>query len=89
MRNLALFLGVISLTMSILSQANTSLNEITSIVNEVKIGDQVWMVKNLNVDTFRNGDSIMHSKTEEEWEEADSNEIPAWCYYKNDPKKRS
>ncbi|MDA9986484.1 fibrobacter succinogenes major paralogous domain-containing protein [Crocinitomicaceae bacterium] len=86
MRKLALFLGAISLTMSILSQANTSLNEITSIVDEVKIGDQVWMVKNLDVDTFRNGDSIMHSKTEEEWDEADSNELPAWCYYKNDSK---
>jgi uncharacterized protein (TIGR02145 family) len=53
--------------------------------NEVKIGDQVWMTENLNVDVFRNGDTIFHAKTAEEWEEAGKNKQPAWCYYENDP----
>ena len=30
---------------------------------EVTIGSQVWMTKNLDVSTFRNGDPIPHAKT--------------------------
>jgi len=37
---------------------------------EVKIGTQVWMSKNLNVSTFKNGDPITEAKTNEEWEKA-------------------
>jgi uncharacterized protein (TIGR02145 family) len=51
----------------------------------VTIGDQVWMVENLNVDKFRNGDPIPHAQTEEEWQQAGENGQPAWCYYDNDP----
>jgi len=51
----------------------------------VTIGTQVWMTKNLNVSTFRNGDPIPQAKTNEEWEKAGENEQPAWCYYDNDP----
>lgn len=53
--------------------------------NEVKIGNQVWMTTNLNVSTFRNGDSIPEAKTDEEWINAGINHQPAWCYYNNDP----
>lgn len=52
----------------------------------VKIGNQVWMTKNLNVDKFRNGDPIPQAKTNEEWEIAGENEQPAWCYYNNNLK---
>jgi uncharacterized protein (TIGR02145 family) len=51
----------------------------------VKIGDQIWMVENLNVTTFRNGDSIPEAKTDEAWAAADMKKSPAWCYYNNDP----
>jgi uncharacterized protein (TIGR02145 family) len=51
---------------------------------EVKIGYQVWKRKNLSVSIFRNGDSIPHAKTSEEWEYAGKNHQPAWCYYNND-----
>jgi len=51
----------------------------------VKIGNQVWMAENLNVEKFRNGDPIPEAKTDEEWEKAGKNEEPAWCYYDNDP----
>jgi uncharacterized protein (TIGR02145 family) len=54
-------------------------------MKEVKIGDQIWMSKNLDVDTFRNGDPIPHAETDEAWEEAAENQEPAWCYYDNDP----
>ncbi|MDB9702101.1 fibrobacter succinogenes major paralogous domain-containing protein [Flavobacteriales bacterium] len=48
----------------------------------VTIGTQVWMTKNLDVSTFRNGDPIPQAKTNEEWKNARG---PAWCYYENDP----
>jgi len=51
---------------------------------EVKIGNQVWMLENLDVENFRNGDSIPQAKTAEEWENAGKNNEPAWCYYDND-----
>lgn len=49
----------------------------------VTIGKQMWMSKNLDVSTFRNGESIAHAKTEEEWNEAGKSGTPAWCYYDN------
>lgn len=51
----------------------------------VMIGDQIWMSKNLNVTSFRNGDAIPEAKTEKEWEYASQNKQPAWCYINNDP----
>jgi uncharacterized protein (TIGR02145 family) len=52
----------------------------------VKIGNQVWTNKNLNVATFRNGETIPQAKTDEEWSAASQNKKAAWCYYGNDPK---
>jgi len=60
------------------------INESTSF-NEVTIGSQVWMVDNLNLAKFRNGDAIPYAKTAEEWEEAGQNKQAAWCYYDNKP----
>jgi len=54
-----------------------------SIIKSVKIGKQIWMAENLNVDKFRNGDSIPEAKTAEEWERAGKSGQPAWCYYEN------
>ncbi len=51
----------------------------------VTIGTQVWMTKNLDVSTFRNGDVIPQASTDEAWEAAGENEQPAWCYYEHDP----
>ena len=53
---------------------------------EVKIGEQIWMSKNLNVSIFRNGDPIPEVKSEDDWENAAINHQPAWCYYDNEPK---
>lgn len=54
-------------------------------IENVRIGDQIWMSKNLNVGYFRNGDIIPQAKTDEEWEDAGARGEPAWCYYNNDP----
>ncbi len=60
-------------------------DRINEFSTSVKIGDQVWMAENLNVDKFLNGDPIPHAKTDEEWKKAGENKQPAWCYYDNDP----
>ncbi len=52
----------------------------------VKIVTQEWRTKNLDVVTFRNGDTIPEAKTNEEWQKAREEGKPAWCYYDNDPK---
>lgn len=51
---------------------------------EVKIGNQIWMTENLNVETFRNGDTIPRARTNKEWDAARQRREPAWCYYDND-----
>lgn len=56
-----------------------------SAITEVKIGNQIWMGENLNVDKFRNGDPIPEARTDKEWVAAGDNKQPAWCYYNNDP----
>ena len=43
------------------------------------------MAENLNVTKFRNGDAIHQIKTEQDWEKASKNNIPAWCYYEFNP----
>jgi uncharacterized protein (TIGR02145 family) len=50
----------------------------------VKIGNQTWMTKNLDVDRFRNGDIIPEAKTKDEWIHAGKACKPVWCYYEND-----
>jgi len=57
-----------------------------SLLESVKIGTQIWMSKNLDVSTYRNGDPIRHASTEQEWSDAASKGEGAWCYYNHDPK---
>ncbi len=45
------------------------------------IGSQVWMLKNLNVDHYRNGDSIPDEQHATHWYLLTSG---AWCYYNYD-----
>lgn len=49
------------------------------------IGSQIWAEANLNVSTFRNGDTIPEARTNKEWVAAGESGKPAWCYYNNDP----
>ncbi len=64
------------------SQMNRNI-KIMSKMKEVKIGNQIWMAENLNVEKFRNGDVILEAKTDEEWRMAGDNKLAAWCYYDN------
>ena len=53
-------------------------------IEEIQIGNQFWTRRNLNVDKFFNGDSIIEAKSIQEWDKAGDNKQPAWCYYEND-----
>jgi uncharacterized protein (TIGR02145 family) len=50
---------------------------------DIKIGNQTWMIMNLSVEKFRNGDFIPQAISNEEWKEAADNRQPAWCYFNN------
>ena len=56
-----------------------------NLFNSVTIGNQEWMAENLNVVTFRNGDSIPLAKTKEEWENAALEGRPVYCIYDISP----
>lgn len=49
---------------------------------EVTIGSQIWMADNLDVMTYRNGDTIQYVSDLRAW---DTLSTGAWCYYDNDP----
>jgi uncharacterized protein (TIGR02145 family) len=52
-------------------------------IEEIEIGQQIWMLENLDVSHYRNGDSIPEVKTKEEWHAAGDKGLPVWCYYEN------
>lgn len=58
-------------------------NEVTMHIDTVfmcdttKIGKLVWMAEDLQVETFRNGDSIKKVTSYEEWKEAEDTNTPA------------
>jgi uncharacterized protein (TIGR02145 family) len=48
--------------------------------NSVKIGNQTWTTKNLDVSKYRNGDEIPHVNDPLSWSRLT---YGAWCYYEN------
>jgi uncharacterized protein (TIGR02145 family) len=60
-------------------------NENIETIGWLQLGKQVWMDKNLRVNTFRNGDSIPEARSRGDWVKAAKDHTPAWCYYNNDP----
>ena len=73
-------------TEKLLSVTQKLLSEIKPHYESVRIGNQEWMTRNLDVNRFRNGDLIPHLEFDEEWVVAEKNGQPAWCYYDNDPR---
>jgi uncharacterized protein (TIGR02145 family) len=67
-------------------QVNITSTNLIDIKNQIKIGNQTWSIKNLDVSTFCNGEIIPQAKTDEEWKRASNDKKPAWCYYNNDLK---
>lgn len=50
-------------------------------INSITIGSQIWMTENLNVITYRNGDTIPQVQDPLEWSTLKTG---AWCYYENE-----
>lgn len=50
-------------------------------IKDVTIGNQIWMHKNLDVTTYRNGDPIPQASSASEWLGTKSG---AWCYHNED-----
>lgn len=90
MQKLNNLIFVFSVSLFILSCSNNSAQKNTDknqeVVNygTVKIGNQIWMDKNLDVSKFRNGDEIWEAKTANLWySKGVIEKEPAWCYYEN------
>ena len=79
--NAALHPGVVELCgNNIDDNCNGEIDE--NCVASVNICNQVWMAKNLDVSTYRNGDSIPQVTDPAAWASLTTG---AWCYYFNDP----
>jgi uncharacterized protein (TIGR02145 family) len=48
----------------------------------VVIGTQEWMIRNLDVTRYRNGDIIPEEQNQSAWAQSTTG---IWCYYDNDP----
>ena len=57
-----------------------SINIIQTDYPAITIGNQVWMTRNLDVDLYRNGDSIPEVRDSATWANLTTG---AWCYYNN------
>ncbi len=64
------------------TNVNISRPSIPTLNNEAKIGNQIWMTKNLNVSRYRNGDIIPEVQDTIQWANLTTG---AWCYYRNNP----
>ncbi|MFZ4741128.1 MAG: fibrobacter succinogenes major paralogous domain-containing protein [Bacteroidales bacterium] len=67
------------------SNESLKINEVSNEYKSVKIGKQIWMTQNLNVNHFRNGDIIPQAKNADEWKNAGKKKHASWCYYNFDP----
>jgi uncharacterized protein (TIGR02145 family) len=52
-------------------------------ITDIQIGNQIWMLENLDIVKYRNGDTIPQSTTDADWISKGTNGIGAWCWYAN------
>lgn len=74
-------LFVILCLMLLISCSNDE-NSNDSSSETIKIGNQIWQSKNLDVETYRDGTPIPQVTDPTDWENLTTG---AWCYYNNDP----
>jgi uncharacterized protein (TIGR02145 family) len=80
MKNLLLLLSIATI---LSCSKNDELSRQTSNdVPQIQIGSQIWAKQNLDVSTYRNGDTIPQVTDPMEWSNLTTG---AWCYYNNDP----
>ncbi len=83
--SIALFSNTSATKKASLAQTNGIQEEINE---SVKIGNQIWMTQNLNVDKFRNGDPIPEAKNENDWKKYYEEQQPSFCYLLFDSKNK-
>ncbi len=93
-RTVNIYVALFALAILISACGNTSMQEKANNDSgkgktELKLGEKIWMFKNLDVTKFKNGDEIKEAKTAEEWKLACESGEPAWCYYENSPENGS
>ncbi len=76
-----LFSGLFLLSCSKDDNGTNTENTETKNYLSVTIGNQIWMKKNLDVDHYRNGDTIPQVTDAIQWANLKTG---AWCYYDND-----
>jgi uncharacterized protein (TIGR02145 family) len=70
--------GKLSVTVN--TQKSNEVDFTLTSATEVTIGTQIWMTKNLDVENYRNGDSIPEVRDTSTWAALTTG---AWCYYEN------
>jgi uncharacterized protein (TIGR02145 family) len=56
-------------------------------IKTIKIGNQIWMTKNLSVTTFQNGDTIPIYDNMQDFLKAGRHQEPACIFYENNPER--
>jgi len=79
-----LVFGFSSLTPEDLESSPQVLQDSATTASTVTVGTKNWMINNLDVSTFRNGEAIVEAHSKTEWKKAGLNQQPAWCYYNFD-----
>jgi uncharacterized protein (TIGR02145 family) len=77
-----LVLIIFAFTLLISCKDEKSTSPTNNNIETVTIGTQVWMIRNLNVDHYLNGDSIPEVRDSAQWANLKSG---GWCYYNNNP----
>ena len=77
-----LFIGILFIGNSQTSDEKPNTPQQNTDLEAVTIGTQVWMLKNLDVTTYRNGDTIPQVTNPIQWTQRTSG---AWCYMNDDP----
>jgi uncharacterized protein (TIGR02145 family) len=76
---------LIIVTLTSCKKSTPSINDIDgNSYKTKKIGTQIWMLENLKVTKYKNGDLIPHVQDSTQWSNLTTG---AWCYYENDPTK--
>jgi uncharacterized protein (TIGR02145 family) len=83
-KSFLIVIAILSIAVSSLAQV---IDKDGNTYKTVTIGNQMWMVENLKVAHFRNGDPVPEANTAEEWIKSGKITNPAWCYYGNDSAK--
>lgn len=81
MKKQTVSLVVLPLFSFLIYACNFDSKESNGSIKEVVIGKNQWMLSNLDVTQFRNGDPITEAKTQEQWIQTLDEKKPAWSFY--------